>query len=170
MVGFVLAVSMVIYLLYSRRRHGRSRTVKLMNWSDIACKLQPVHDAGILTLARQHLLMGELTPKPATDEAWEMIGGAEGLRRMRDNADTLLALAVRAQIWEPEQGKSATVWLKRDILVLRRAICGAGLSRILSRSKPHTYLHEAASAYYLMTQRLLPLYEQGPTGYTRRFS
>jgi hypothetical protein len=60
-------------------------------------------------------------------DIWSMIGGAEGLTRMRANTDVLLALAAYAKRWNPEKGDAVAERMVRDAMALRRAVIGIGL-------------------------------------------
>ena len=79
---------------------------------------------------------------------------------MRANSDVLVALATYAQRWNLE-GLVVAERMRRDGLALRRAVVGIGLGMTCGYGKRRvsSYVHEAASAYYLMRLRLLALYE-----------
>lgn len=108
----------------------------------------------------------DLEPK----EIWEFLGGYQGLRKMRENAETMLALAAYAQRWNFAEAVIVTERMRLDAATLRRAVRHVELglipSKLLLRYQMTLPLHaqEAASAYYLMRQRLLALYGTSHAG------
>ena len=48
-----------------------------------------------------------------------MLGGREGLRRMRENAKLMLILAAHAQQWNFDEGVIVTERMRRDAVRLR---------------------------------------------------
>jgi hypothetical protein len=101
---------------------------------------------------------------------WLMLGGSEGLHRMRDNARLMLLLAAHAQQWNFDEGVIVTERMRRDALRLRRAVrrieIALAFHTVLRGSATLVpfHLHEAASSYYLMRQRLLALYQTSHSG------
>jgi hypothetical protein len=99
------------------------------------------------------------------DQIWEFLGGYEGLRKMRENAEIMLALAAYAQRWNFDEAVIVTERMRHDAALLRRALRRIELGilpvRLLRRFRLTLPLHaqQASSAYYLMRQRLLSLYE-----------
>lgn len=145
-------------LLASRKRRQR-------DWHDLVASLRRVDFAGVSTVAINYLTprRGQIELEP--DKIWESLGGYEGLRRMRENAEIMLALAAYAQQWNFEEAVIVTERMRHDAALLRRAIHRVELGlvpiRLLRRFRFTLPLHaqEACSAYYLMRQRLLSLYE-----------
>jgi hypothetical protein len=97
-----------------------------------------------------------------------MAGGCDGVQTMRRNAEVMLALAAYTQRWNFEEGVIVTERMRRDAVTLRRAVWRLEINRMpwLTRFLPHRWrwgapfdIHGATSAYYLMRQRLLALYE-----------
>jgi hypothetical protein len=84
---------------------------------------------------------------------------------MSQNAEIMLTLAAYAQQWNFEEAVIVTERMRQDAALLRRAVRSVGLGmipiRLLRRFQFTVPLHaqEASSAYYLMRQRLLSLYE-----------
>lgn len=101
---------------------------------------------------------------------WLMLGGKAGLRRMRENAEIMLQLAAHAQQWNFDEGVIVTERMRRDALRLKRAVRRVELAitfhSLMRRSTTLIpfHLHEAASSYYLMRQRLLALYQTSHAG------
>jgi len=135
------------------------------DWHDLVAGLQHVDFVGVSTVAVDYLTprRGQIDLEP--DQIWEFLGGYEGLKKMRQNAEIMLALAAYAQRWNFEEAVIVTERMRNDAALLRRAIrrveLGLGPGRILRRFRYTLPLHaqEASSAYYLMRQRLLSLYE-----------
>ncbi|HTV81584.1 MAG TPA: hypothetical protein VME18_02950 [Acidobacteriaceae bacterium] len=82
----------------------------------------------------------------------------------------MLLLAAHAQRWNFDEGVIVTERIRRDALRLRQAVRRVEIAlmfhSVLRRSATLIpfYLHEAASAYYLMRQRLLALYQTSHAG------
>ncbi len=127
--------------------------------------VEPLDLEGLTCVALDFLepRSGQTSMEP--EVIWHMLGGDLGLRRMRANADLLLALAALAAQWNDAEGTIVAERMRRDALRLRsacRQIHWGMLSQLISGrhwvSVPFQ-LQEAASAYYLMRQRLLALYQ-----------
>lgn len=157
---FLMAVVLVsaVALLYSQRRAKR---LSSSSWEDLLRRLAPVSAEGVASVAREYLnpSKGQISTEPP--ELWERIGGAPGLARMSANADVLIALASYAQRWNDVESRIVAERMRRDGMALRRATRGLNLAVYLGvgRARAAFHIHEAASAYYLMRQRLLALYE-----------
>ena len=159
----VLALCLAAGLAVS---HAKAKRLAALNWEDLLSQLEPVQTIGIRTVAMEHIhpRKGQIDLEP--NDLWEMMGCEDGLRKMRENADVLLALAAYAQRWNPVEGVIVAERMRRDALSLKRATkhvwwtvhFGVG------RATGAFYLHEAAAAYYLMRQRLLALYETSHAG------
>jgi hypothetical protein len=147
-------------LLYARRS-----TIRLDGRSleALVGDIQPLNVQGLQCVAREFLdpRGGQpLEPKMI----WQLIGGEEGLKSMSANATLLLSIAAHAAEWNEEEVIISAERMRRDALRLRsalRQIRLGMLSQMLTGrhwvSVPFQ-LQEAASAYYLMRQRLLTLY------------
>jgi hypothetical protein len=89
---------------------------------------------------------------------------------MRENAEIMLALAACAQQWNFDEGVVVTERMRGDAAALRSAVLRVELgiipARLLRRFRFTLPIHlqEAVSAYYLMRQRLLALYETSHAG------
>lgn len=142
-----------------------SRKRARRDWHDLVAGLQPVDFAGVSTVAVDYLTphRGQIDLEP--DKIWEFLGGYEGLKRMRENAEIMLALAAWAQLWNFEEAVIVTERMRHDAALLRRAVRRVELGMIPARILRHfritlpLHAQEASSAYYLMRQRLLALYE-----------
>ncbi len=132
-----------------------------VSWEQLVSQIEEVPIQGIARIATDYLQPSKGQLSISTEELWNWIGGEEGLRRMSANADVLIALAAFAGQWNPEE--SAIVWerMRRDGLTLRRAArrVSSSLARGKSKSSGPFNVQEAASAYWLMRERLLKLYQ-----------
>lgn len=147
-----------------------SLRVDRRSWQDLVSQLRRIEFERVSSVARDYLdpREGQITLEPS--DMWLMLGGREGLRRMRENAQLMLLLAAHAQRWNFDEGVIVTERMRRDALQLRRAVrrieFALSFHTILRRSSTFIpfHLHEAASAYYLMRQRLLALYQTSHAG------
>ena len=148
--------------LYARRSSIR---LDDHGWNALLHALQPLDVEGLHCVARDFLepQRGQTSMEP--EVIWQMLGGDEGLRRMRVNADLLIAIAAHATQWNEEEGIIVAERMRRDALRLRSALRQIRLGMLSQLVTGHHWisvpfqLQEAASSYYLMRQRLLALYE-----------
>jgi hypothetical protein len=140
------------------------------SWNDLVAALKPIDFGHVSSVARDFLdpREGQISLEPP--DMWLMLGGRSGLRTMRENAEIMLQLAAHAQQWNFEEGVIVTERMRRDALRLRNSVRRVELTLVFhSVMKRSTtlipfHLHEAASAYYLMRQRLLALYQTSHAG------
>jgi hypothetical protein len=140
------------------------------SWQDIVSQLKRIEFQRVTSVARDYLdpKEGQISLEPS--DMWLMLGGREGLRRMRENAKLMLLLAAHAQQWNFDEGVIVTERMRRDAVHLYSAIRRIELALRFHLVLRHSatlipfYLHEAASAYYLMRQRLLALYQTSHAG------
>ncbi len=148
-----------------RTRIKVSRLARL-SWDELVAKLEPVPSEGISTVALDYLqpAKGQISIEP--NSLWAMVGEAEGMRRMSANAEVLIALAAYARRWNFHESVIVAERMRRDGLALRRAMMRLSFGTALgfSQVRGPFNVQEAASAYYLMRQRLLALYETSHAG------
>lgn len=140
------------------------------SWQDLVSQLKRIEFERVSSVARDYLdpREGQISLEPT--DMWLMLGGREGLRRMRENAQLMLLIAAHAQRWNFDEGVIVTERMRRDALQLRRAVrrieFALAFHKLLRRSSTFIpfHLHEAASSYYLMRQRLLALYQTSHAG------
>jgi hypothetical protein len=136
------------------------------DWNDLLTQLQAVPRAPVSEVATDYLnpQANQIVLQPM--DVWAAVGGIEGVRRMRHNADVLIALAAYAERWNFEEGVIVAERMRRDALQLRRATLQVRLRMSLHAGRIHLpfYVHEAAVAYHLMTERLLALYKSSHAG------
>lgn len=171
MLAFVLlGVAVGVLLIVAIKSQISTVRVDQRSWAELVAALKPVEFEHVSSVARDYLepRSGQITLEPP--DMWLMLGGREGLRRMRENAKLMLMLAAHAQRWNFDEGVIVTERIRRDALRLRRAVRRVELALAfhwLARNSAAFipfHLHEAASAYYLMRQRLLALYQTSHSG------
>jgi hypothetical protein len=159
--ALLCALSVLMVQLLKQRRRG---------WHDIVAELQQLNTNELSTVAIDYLVPhnGQIDLEP--EAIWESLGGYKGLRKMRQNAEVMLALAACAQQWNFTEAVIVTERMRMDAALLRRAVRRVELglipSRLARRYQLTLPLHaqEASSAYYLMRQRLLCLYQTSHAG------
>jgi hypothetical protein len=136
-----------------------------LDWKDLVAGLYRLNTAELSAVAIDYLTphRGQIDMEPS--KIWDSLGGYDGLKKMRENADIMLALAAYAQRWNFEESVIVTERMRLDAASLSRAIRRVELGMIPALVLPRfrftlpLYAQEASSAYYLMRQRLLALYE-----------
>ena len=171
LVPYVLLMIVVIGLAVTAV-HAQRVSIKLSqrNWDQVVGELQFVDFRGIHLVARDYLdpRRGQIELQP--EDIWTLVGEDTGLRTMLRNADLLIALAAFAQQWNLDESVIVAERMRRDGLRLRRAVRRVKMgmwSQVFTGShwvEVPFQLQEAASAYYLMRQRLLALYETSHMG------
>ena len=156
-------------LIYTQIGAHRLRSI---TWENLVARMQPLSPRGLELIA-----LDNLQPKAnqfllEPEHLWGLIGGTEGLRKMRNNADLLIALAAYVQRWNFEEGVIVTERMRHDALQLKRAIFRLRVDMLIRRNQIRTpfYIQQAASSYYLMTRRLLALYETSHAGLLPRLA
>lgn len=167
MISVLLLSAAALFLVSGLWRTQRSaHRLSRLSWEDLVARLAPVDRNGVTAVALEYLqpAPGQLGMEP--NELWAHLGGSEGLERMRANAEVLIALASFAQRWNFHEGVVVAERMRHDGVALRRAVRGVtlGMRWGVGKARGAFYLHEAASAYYLMQQRLLALYETSHAG------
>lgn len=147
-------------------QHTVTNRLHRCEWNDLLGQLQSVPKAPLSRVADEYLnpQPNQLGIEPV--DIWAALGGIEGMRRMRKNARILIALAAYAERWNYTEGVIVAERMRRDALQLRRATFQIGLRAGVGAGQLHIpfYMHEAAGAYHLMTQRLLALYQTSHIG------
>jgi hypothetical protein len=93
-------------------------------------------------------------------QLWSLIGGLQGLEVLEKNSDVLIELAFYLQQWYPE-AVVISERLRLDARELKWHVArlkGAAQTGNLQISFPF-YAQRAVKTYYLMTRRLLDLYQ-----------
>jgi hypothetical protein len=96
-----------------------------------------------------------------SSEVWKLIGGWDGIEALEANCAVLIDLAFYVQQWYPEKALAAAEQLRlgtREIeWHVQRLKTAAKAGRL--ESSILMYAQRAAVTYYLMTRRVLALYE-----------
>jgi hypothetical protein len=140
------------------------------NLSELIGGLQTLDAEAVGVVAKDYLhpYGVQITMEPA--EMWKLVGGLDGLRKMRENAGLMLELAAYAQQWNFEEGVIVTERMRQDARSLRWAVWLVELGVVPNhfdryfRVRIPFRVHEAATAYHLMRERLLALYESNDIG------
>jgi hypothetical protein len=140
---------------------------KQATWDDLFAKLTSTDKNSIAQVALelvdesgQRRVLCDETTEPS--DLWALIGGLEGLEVLEKNSEVLIELAFYVQQWYPgavviaERLRMDAQELKWHVARLR----GAAKTGNLQVSFPF-YAQRAVVAYYLMTRRVLSLYEAG---------
>jgi len=162
-----LLSGLAVWVIADRRS---ARKLAQLDWKNLVDGLYRLDMVELSAVAVDYLTprRGQVDLEP--NEIWEFLGGYDGLKRMRQNAEIMLALAAYAQRWNFTEAVIVTERMRMDAANLRRAIRRVELGLIpfwlLRRFKVTLPLHaqEASSAYYLMRQRLLCLYQTSHAG------
>lgn len=164
-IGIFLAVLFFIAGYYYFQSRGRSSPAR---WEDLFAKLTWIDRNNIAEVALD--LVDESGQPKEVDGAgnmepsqmWRLIGGLEGLEVLERNSEVLIDLAFYVQQWYPEALPIAER-LRLDARQLKWHVArlkGAAQTGNLQVSFPF-YAQRAVVSYYLMTRRLLRLYEAG---------
>lgn len=148
----------VVALVYSQ---ARSRKLLSKDWQTLVTSIEPMHMRGLEMVALDHLEPQKNQLRLEPDEIWGLVGGKEGLRRMERNADLMIALAAYVRNWNHDQAIIVAERIRHDSVQLKRAVRHIRWNLHMRRGQLRIpfYVHQAAAAYYLMTKRLLSLYE-----------
>ena len=152
--GLVAVIALII-------AYKRSRKLASADWQTLVTSLEPMHMRGLEMVAMDHLQPEKNQLRLEPSELWELVGGEEGLRRMERNADTMIALAAYVRNWNYDQAIIVAERIRHDSILLKRAVRKIRWTAHIRKSELRIpfYVHQAASSYYLMTKRLLALYE-----------
>ena len=165
---FLSAIGIFLSLLLSIAGYyySRARRSPQASWEDLVKKLTWIDRNTIAQVALD--LVDESgeprqTPHAANlepEELWRLLGGLKGLEALEKNSEILIDLAFYLQKWYPE----ALVIAERLRLDARELkwhvgrLKGAAQTGNLQISFPF-YAQRAVVTYYLMTRRLLDLYQ-----------
>jgi hypothetical protein len=165
---FFIAIGIVFSVLiflagYCYWRRRRSSAVSFEN---LFSQLKWIDRNNIAQVA---LDLVDPSGRPKVDEAaatmeasqlWNLVGGLDGLETMERNSEVIIALAFYVQQWYPEALPIAER-LRLDARELKWHVArlrGAAQKGNLEVSFPF-YAQRAVATYYLMTRRVLDLYE-----------
>jgi hypothetical protein len=163
-IAIFLSVIVSIAGYYYSRVHRSSQ----VSWEELFGKLIWIDRNNIAQVAldlvdesgqpRQFVDVEGLEPS----QIWKLIGGLDGLEVLETNSEVLIDLAFYVQQWYPEAVVIAER-LRLDARELKWHVArlkGAARTGNLEISFPF-YAQRAVVTYYLMTRRVLDLYEAG---------
>ena len=170
MIIFLIAVAILVTALlaiatYSFRRARRSSQ---RDWESLLRRLTAVDRGSIAEVAldiidesgQQRRDEGSAILDPA--QIWKLVGGLDGLEVLEANCAVLIDLAFYVQQWYPE-ALAVAEQLRlsaREIEWHVERLRSAQKMGKLESAFP-MYAQRAVATYYLMTRRVLALYEQG---------
>ena len=168
-----LAAASIYTCVHSRRRHGRAHE----SWEVIFERFIRIDRNNVALIALDFMSEADMDENthavarkyfiPACEELdpsqiWPLIGGMEGLEVMRRNCAVLVDMAFYVQQWYPE-ALAVAEQLRlnaREIEWHVDRLKGAARTGKLNSAFPD-YAQRAVTTYYLMTRRVVALFEQG---------
>jgi hypothetical protein len=162
---FLSAIGIVVGALLSivGYYYSRGRPSPQVSWEELIKKLTCIDRNTIAQVALDLVdESGESADFPHLEPAqlWSLIGGLHGLELLEKNSDVLIELAFFLQRWYPEAVVIAER-LRLDARELKWHVArlrGAARTGNLQISFPF-YAQRAVVTYYLMTRRVLDLYQ-----------
>jgi hypothetical protein len=111
---------------------------------------------------KQKLNQIELEP----ETIFQLLGGVEGMHKMRENAQVMLEMAGYATRWNQVEGTIVAEMIRRDVRRLRHALWMVRFDMLWQNFSLRTpfRMQEAAASYQLMSSRLCALYESSHIG------
>jgi len=163
-VGLFLLALLGLILYYYRR----SRKIADATWEQLLRRLIFIDRNGVEQIARDAIDEGgnRRTDDHALEleaaQIWNLIGGMDGLKAVEHNSQVLVDMAAYLQQWYPE----ALVTAEELRLTAREIEWHVGRLKAGAQSGnlEHwfaNYAQNAVASYYVMTRRLLDLYEKG---------
>jgi hypothetical protein len=140
---------------------AKARRLAGADWNTLVARIQPVPFEALEKVALDNLQPRGRQLQLEANEIWELVGGLEGLKRMNQNADLMIQLAAYVRVWNFDEAVIVAERIRQDAIILKRALHQIKLQRVFRsyRLRVPFYAHQGATAYYLMTRRILALYE-----------
>ena len=163
-----VAVFLAVHVGMAGYYYVRARGLSRNSWEDLMARLISTDRQGISQVALEMVdewgapreIEQDTNLEPS--QLWSLIGGLEGLQVLESNSEVLIALAFHLQQWYPE-ALVVSERLRLDARELQWHVSrlkGAASTGNLQVSFPF-YARRAVCTYYLMTRRVLQLYEAG---------
>ena len=148
----------------------RRRRLAAETWETVLCRAEEVDLEGIRAIAECYLRPDRNQLRIEPNEMWTLLGGLEGMARLRKNAAAMLELAVWAERWNDTEGPVVTEMIRRDAVRVRRSVMRVQLGFLFGVGflRAPFHVQEAAATYYLMRSRLLGVYENCHAGLVPR--
>jgi hypothetical protein len=152
----ITALSTAVAYYYLRYRQ-RQRS-PYGNWESLLTRLSTVDRDNIALISHR---TGEEDADLSATQIWSLIGGLNGLEVMERNCAVLVDLAFYVQQWHPEASLVAEQLRlnAREVAWHVGRLRGAAQTGKLEIFFPD-YAQPAITTYYLMTRRVLALYEK----------
>jgi hypothetical protein len=139
------------------------RKLRRAKWTELVDMLLPVPNDAIRIVATDHLqpTADQITMEP--HEMWQMLEEFDGLASMYFNTRVLCALAAQAEAWNHDEAHVVAERMRMEAWTVRMSILQV-VVRFFLRSdvvckKIPFLVQQATSSYYLMSNRVLSLYE-----------
>ena len=168
-VVFLIAVTVFLtsLILIAVNSYRRARRSSERDWENILSRLASVDRSSIAEVALDIIDKSGLQRRDADSasldptQIWNLVGGLKGLQVLEANCVVLIDLAFYVQQWYPEAVQVAEQLRlgAREISWHVGRLKGAQETGKLESSFA-MYAQSAVATYYLMTQRVLDLYEQ----------
>jgi hypothetical protein len=161
LVAIFLAAFVLIIIAAFAYSHVAGNRLRTADWEELVTAIQPLPTRGLEIVALDHLQPHGDQLRLEPEKMWSLIGGMQGLKSMQRNANLMIALAAYVQRWDYDQSMIVSERIRQDSILLKRALLRIKWNLYVRRSQLRVpfYIHQAASAYYLMSRRLLTLYE-----------
>lgn len=162
----LFAVTVGGFFTYSLHR---SRETSRASWKSLLAQLETINRSGIERIAqdlitdrgefRAESCVSRLTP----EDIWRLVGGMDGLESLERNSRVLIQMASYVHEWHADADEAA------EDLRLKARELAYHVSKL--RAAEHAgklenwfanYAQHAVATYYLMTRRVVALYEDGP--------
>ena len=156
LIRIAASVLALLYVLSLKR----ARDLSSVNWEDLVSRLDPVRINGLRMAAYLDKRSNEALPLRDFRCLYNSIGGKEGVRRIRKNADVLIMLAAYTEVWNPGISRDAVIQMRENGFRLRNAAWKIALLSACATSSARSALlvSEFSRAYCEMLDRLLLLY------------
>jgi hypothetical protein len=154
--------------LYYYVRVGRGRKRDYGSWDSLVQRLMVVDHKSVELIARDWIdgrenLKSDFEPAELDpEEIWPMIGGMEGMEIVLNNCKVLVEMVFYLQQWYPE-ALAVTEQLRLNAREIEWHVDRLKSAARTGRLKSYfpDYAQKAIATYYLMTRRVLEIYEQG---------
>lgn len=164
----IVGLSLTILGGFAAHYYRKSRITSQNTWEHLLARLAAVNRANIQQVAFDAI---DPSGKPRTDDAakelkpdeiWRLVGGLKGLEVLEQNSLVLIDMAFYLQRWYPEALVTA------EELRLKAREIEWHVSRLKAAARNEAleswfanYAQNTVAAYYVMTRRVLSLYEAG---------
>ncbi len=152
----LIATALVLSYLLSLRKGHR---ISAQGWEGLISQLNPVQLSSLRGIALgRHMSQAQVDETFAT--LYKSIGGGEGVKRMRENANVLISLAAYTEVWSPGVSIEAIRKMRADGFRLRRAATKIALIEIfrLPGGRDCAAVRDLSESYCNMVDHLLGLY------------